>query len=73
MDTDKTNIPKVLPYCEYKGNPVYNKKAVCILFQCSEETIEDWVARGLLKCRKVGIGRYTVGFFEKDLDAFLAK
>lgn len=64
-------VPEVKPYCIYKGKKLYNKKAVQILLGVCERTLDTYVAMGEIHARRVGVGRYSVGFFEEDIDAFL--
>lgn len=71
--TKAKQAPVVSPYCFYKGKPVYNKAAACILLECCEKTLDNYIALGLIKKRNIGSGRFTVSFFEEDLDKFLGQ
>lgn len=63
----------IAPYCTYKGNPVYNKQAAMALLGVSEKTLTRYIAKKMITVRTIGVGRYSVAFYEKDLDAFLGR
>jgi hypothetical protein len=58
-------------YAEFAGHRVYRKEDVAQLFQCTIRTLDNYIALGRIKARRIGMGRFQVAFFEKDILQFM--